>query len=740
MSRNRAKYWAVVLAAFVLGGCALAPSGPADPYSPPRRQMSEKELIAARLDREKSPTSSAAARAAYALAREAYIAGDYAEIERQLSWFEQNQPDSPWLPSAYYLKLLSTSSREGDMRMLQSVEQALLRFPDEERFRNAARRLAEPALAACSKADLEQFLSLSPSGPLAPDVLLALGRLNFAESDIEGASAALRRLAADYPESAPAKEAMEILREISRRVPTNPRLIAALLPMTGQFSRFGATASKAIDLAIEDAREAGEEFEFVVFDTQRDPELAIKGLTDLAQERNAIAVFGPLFSATALLCAAEANSLGIVMLTPSALASGLTATGPYVFRSAMTPNQEARAMARFALDRGFERFGILAPDTSYGRELAQSFASQVLAMGGTILAESSYRPESTDYREAIVALGGADISAHKEAVEEFSRTAQSELESFMRDFFRQTKALPNLALSGTAYSQSGPVRVACLILSSDPFSMEIGQRLHAATLPNKSISVLAPVSVTSYSAGLTDAVVTSEGNYASHQELLLAELLDRQFSSNSAALSVLVSVRRSEEDSESQNLECSLAMYDSRLAHRLASYKFSLKRPLPPPGNRFGLEALYVPGTGAQVLQIIPQLVYHNIDLPMFGSETWYDAALYRKPEEVTVQAYFTASFWPKLERPLTRDFVRRYQEKFAESPDSLAANSYDSARLLIQASLHSDGSREGLRQALLESGAIEGVASRLNVAPDRETAREPVILTFTEGNIEQIR
>jgi len=736
---------AVVLlaaAGFTLSGCPSRPymREPADAYSAHKVELTERAVASHEEAIRAAPASPEAARSAYILARRAAEAGKTDELDAKLGWFERNQPTSPWLAPALLLRIQASRDTEGSLSFLRRMNDAVTRFPADTGLRDGCLALLPSTLSAATLSDLDTFVSTAAtSGPLMPDSMLTLGKLRKSKGDTEEATRVLRRLTAQFPGAPALNEAFAILKELSRQFPVEPSVIAALVPSSGKFSSYGDSVMNGISLAVEDLKSGGHQFEFVVADTGGDPEQAVAAMDKMFKERKAIAVFGPLFSATALACAAEANLLGIVMLTPSALASRLTQTGPYVFRASLSPEQQARTMARFAVEkRGFRRFGILAPDGAYGRSLSAAFASEVVALGATVLADSRFPPESADFTEAIVTLGGADVAGTNEMGEEFRRAAQGELEAFLRDFFQAAAAGAPPAPSSTTGEAVAPVvsRIACLLLSSDPFTAEMGSRLRAAALPNKTISVLTPESATGYSGRLPSADVTSNGPLSGNEEVALSDLLGQQAAVRNAPLAVLISVASLGDNGRYDTLDCNMAMYETSSARRLATHRFQARRALPPKGNRFELEAVYLPAPGSQVIKIIPQLVYHEMKLPMLGSDSWDEDELTRRPEAVGTDAWFTTGFWPAHDRPATRQFVTRYQERFAAPPDMLAANAYDGARLLMEAILRSDGTREGLRETITNFGPFNGAAGEFRMGTSREPEKEAFVLKIEGGSI----
>jgi len=729
----------LILASF-LSGCATrqALRDPVEAYAVPPVPITDKMVADAKGEIKLEPDSPEAARGRYILARREYSQRKYAAMEHTLDGLEKSHPVSPWLAPAAHLKLLAARENEGNLKLLERIEAEIARFPDDPVFRENALKLTPPALEACSRSDLETFLAGSPSGPVAPFALITLAKMEVRQGTTEEGLRALRRLVTKFPSSSPASEAFQMIRDLSKNIPVNPRVIGAILPLTGKYAGYGSSVTKGISLAVEDMEAAGTKFEFATLDTYEDPEDSMKGLDSLVKDKQVIAAFGPLFSASALICAAEANALGVPLLTPSALDAKLTTTGPYIFRVALTPDAQAKAMAGFAVkDLKYTRFGILAPESAYGRNMAAAFTAEVTALGGTVVVESRFPPQTQDFSDAIVDVGGADVVGYKEAEEESRRQAQAALEDFLGKLINTVTSLNPTALSATLVSAT---RVSCLMLTGDPYAAELGQRLRAAALANNAIAILNPQSATMFSVNLTRANVSQSSALAGPEELALADLLGKQLADKEAAMALLISVETATVTDQSRRLDCAVAMYDTKTAAQLAKHEFSVKRPVPPRGNRFGLEAVYVPVPGAQLVHIVPQLVYHSIGLPILGSDTWDDESLRSKPEAISLPAYFTVAFWPDLDDSQTAQFTKRFRDKYAEPPDALAANSYDAARILMQAAVRSDGTREGLRQVLSEFGTLSGATGPIRMGAGRDAEKTAVVLKIEGSNVAPAR
>ncbi len=754
---TRLRFTIPAVAGFLLvftAGCQVrtAVMDPASAYDAAGGDASAEDLTAARTVFDRDPAAPEAGRAAFLLARHALNTGRPGDLEAVFERLKNSRPASEWLPPVTYLRLRAARDGEGTLRLLQRIDEAMRTYPADPAFIAAARALLPPALTAASRSDLDMLLTGAADGPVAPDALLALAKLERAGGTPDDALATLRRLVGRFPNAPAAGEAFTLLRELTRDVPVNARVIGTLLPLTGRAAPHGQSIRQGVQLALAEQAVTGTPFEFVFADTAEDaqtadPSAAVNAFRTLARDRQAIAMFGPLFSRIALACAAEASALGITMLTPAAVSARLTQTSPYVFRAGLSPDQQAAALARFAVQtEGARRFGIISPDTAYGRVMSQAFATALAAEGATLIAESRFAPGAVDFSDAIIATGGADLGGYKDADETFRRAAQAELEVFIQRFFEAAPTVvPAPVPSGTvagepdAATEPAPAQIICYTLSADPFAAEITRRLQAAALPVKTLKFAQPESASGFSMHLRSADVGGSGEAAGAGELALYDLLG-QATTRNAALAVLVSVDPSSTAETFETLRCVCSLWDARTQTRLAGHEFRVRRPLPPTGNRKALDALFLPIPGRQLLQIVPQLVYHGMSVTLFGSDTWDDDDLRRRPEGITLPARMTVAFWPDLPHPRAAEFTLRYQDTFAAPPDALAAAAYDAARMLMSAVLRSDGTREGLREALATAPEIDGLTGPVRVTPGRDLVRDPVILRLQGGSFVPVR
>jgi ABC-type branched-subunit amino acid transport system substrate-binding protein len=83
----------------------------------------------------------------------------------------------------------------------------------------------------------------------------------------------------------------------------------------------------------------------------------------------------------------------------------LTETGPWIFRNSLTADLQARTLADYAIkQKNMSSFGVLAPETRLGKELAKSFIAAIRDLGGEIVATVFYPSRTTDFRQQIRSL------------------------------------------------------------------------------------------------------------------------------------------------------------------------------------------------------------------------------------------------------------------------------------------------------------------------------------------------
>ena len=146
----------------------------------------------------------------------------------------------------------------------------------------------------------------------------------------------------------------------------------------------------------------------LLYDTAGEGERARTGVRYLVNEKNVDLLIGPYTGKAANYAAAEAQSLGVTMISLSPLLRNLERY-PNVFQHYPTIRNQAVSLTDLAMTRlGLKDFALLVPKNHYGREFAEVFAAQVLAWGGQVVRQVYYDSSRPDFGPAIREMIGAE--------------------------------------------------------------------------------------------------------------------------------------------------------------------------------------------------------------------------------------------------------------------------------------------------------------------------------------------
>ncbi|MCP4683275.1 MAG: ABC transporter substrate-binding protein [Desulfobacterales bacterium] len=200
----------------------------------------------------------------------------------------------------------------------------------------------------------------------------------------------------------------QLLERIQSEMLVKKEVLGCLLPLSGPFAIYGEEVLNGIQLGLGMFDSPGQEpaVELVIKDTKGEPGTAMAALEDLVDNENVIAVIGPLSSRAAVAAAQKAQEFGVPMITLTQK-DKITETGDMVFRNFLTPLQEVKWLLDTVISEiGIERFGVLYPDNSYGRFLANLFWEKLEEKGGIVTAIEPYNTDDTDFAKPIKKMTG----------------------------------------------------------------------------------------------------------------------------------------------------------------------------------------------------------------------------------------------------------------------------------------------------------------------------------------------
>ncbi len=150
-----------------------------------------------------------------------------------------------------------------------------------------------------------------------------------------------------------------------------------------------------------------------IYDTTTAP---VAGLLLQARAEGAQFIVGPL-TREEVTAAAEAGTPPAPMLALNFLAGDRGGPNGF-YQFALSPEDEARAVARRILASGQRRGVAIAPTGDWGNRVLAAFTQELQAGRGVLLAQASYDPSTHDYGEQIkLILGTADSEARLRRVQ-----------------------------------------------------------------------------------------------------------------------------------------------------------------------------------------------------------------------------------------------------------------------------------------------------------------------------------
>jgi ABC-type branched-subunit amino acid transport system substrate-binding protein len=260
-----------------------------------------------------------------------------------------------------------------------------------------------------------------------------IGEKELEQENIVGAAVAVDTLDRHYPDSPFEKRIVPIRARLTGS--TDVKLLA-LLPLMRKsppsavrevandvyegilyaVDRYGSEEKGPIKVGLE------------VRDTERSTDLAGKLVREMAKDKKIVAILGPIFSATASAAAAVAQTEGVVLVSPTANANGIAASGQYVFQANPDYSMRGRAMARYAvLVKGLTVLATLAPQDSYNKSLAEAFIREAEALGARVVTQAWYPRGSTDLKIQFMAIRQASMMENAEPMVSFAKVKTNEL-------------------------------------------------------------------------------------------------------------------------------------------------------------------------------------------------------------------------------------------------------------------------------------------------------------------------
>ena len=170
-------------------------------------------------------------------------------------------------------------------------------------------------------------------------------------------------------------------------------------------------------------------------------------------------------------------------------------------------------------------------------------------------------------------------------------------------------------------------------------------------------------------------------------------------------------------------------------------------------------DAIFIPGYYTDVGLIARQARDLGFKGPFLGGDGWDSAELTKIGGEAIIGSYFTNHYAVDDPNPVVQGFIQKYDAKYHEKPDGLAALGYDSAQVLYSAMAEiakdpkladalgdrssvpateegRKAARSALRDAIARTAGYVGVTGTITIDDHRNAQKPAVVVEVTaDGN-----
>ncbi|HWP81464.1 MAG TPA: ABC transporter substrate-binding protein [Bacteroidota bacterium] len=362
---------------------------------------------------------------AYVMAGKAFHrAGNYREAVRLLKNLIDLYPQSSYLDDAHYTLGLSY------YRMLRYEDAALEFLTARQQTSDALlKRRAESLLDDVVKdhlsiGQLQLLLAEATIDEMRALLAVRLAEKVFRAGDPKGAQQILQPITSLPPAVQYVDAAIALADSIEKGGVVKLGIVLPLMLKSFQPGArdLGTDMMDAMKLAADEHNQSGIPKIMLDFrDSERDPALAAKHVTELCTDDKVVAIIGPIFSNEALAAAGIANARGVPIVTPTATANGIADIGPFVFQANPDYEVRGRAMARFAQEvLQAKRLAVVAPIDAVGKLMAEAFMEQAKEDSLEVVDVQWYQSGATDLRQQLMNLRRRALESVEETIIDFS--------------------------------------------------------------------------------------------------------------------------------------------------------------------------------------------------------------------------------------------------------------------------------------------------------------------------------
>jgi branched-chain amino acid transport system substrate-binding protein len=146
-------------------------------------------------------------------------------------------------------------------------------------------------------------------------------------------------------------------------------------------------------------------------------------------------------------------------------------------------------------------------------------------------------------------------------------------------------------------------------------------------------------------------------------------------------------------------------------------------------------EVLFLPDYYNKVGLIAKQVKETGLKVTLIGPDGWDSPELVKVAGDAIEGGYFSNHYSPEDTRPEVVNWVKKYQEKFQQTPDALGTLAYDATNMLLEAIRKANSSDPGkIRDALASLSGFTGVTGKFTMDKNGDPIKSAVIIRIQDG------
>ncbi len=152
-----------------------------------------------------------------------------------------------------------------------------------------------------------------------------------------------------------------------------------------------------------------------------------------------------------------------------------------------------------------------------------------------------------------------------------------------------------------------------------------------------------------------------------------------------------------------------------------------------------GFDAIFIPSRSQDIGLLAAQLAFHDIKVPLLGTNGWNSQDFVRTADRTVDGATFVDGFFVDSPNPAVQDFVQRYRKRFESTPSLFTMQGYDAARVVIEGIRHGATTGEALQEFFTTQRDLPTLAGPASFGADGTLHRPLFLLQVKQGKFVQL-